>query len=338
MAKGKHTGVKIAGTIGAVLLLGLGGAYLALRGPTIPFEKLEQAWATDKSHYVDLAGDVRIHYREDGSKDAPVLVLVHGYGDSHFTWEGWTPILSQTYRVISVDLPGHGLSRAPVDYALNPDALADLVAEVATKVGAERFAIAGNSLGGGVSWRTAVRHPERVEALILVDAAGWPPSKPLTESPSLAFRVLSHPWGREFLKKIDNKPLIRQGLKGQVGDPEVITDAFIDRWAVLQRAPFHRDILLNANIGANATATPEVISTIETPTLILWGEVDPLITKDAGEKFAEHIAGSKLIIYPKVGHLPQVEIPEESAKDVADFLGGLVKKDAAPSEKPAKTA
>lgn len=315
---GKNTGAKIAGAIGAVLVLGLGGAWLALRGPVIPFEELERKWATEHSRYADLPGDLRVHYREDGPSGAPVLILVHGYGDSHFTWEGWTKALSESHRVIAIDLPGHGLTRAPKEYRLEADALADLVAEVASKAGAERFAIAGNSLGGGVAWRTAVRHPEKVEALILVDAAGWPRTVPLAESPSLAFRILSHPWGREFLKRIDNKPLIRQGLKTQVGNPEVITDAFIDRWAELQRAPFHRDILLEANLTSEAT--PEVISALRVPTLILWGEVDPLITKDAGEKFAEHIEGSRLIVYPETGHLPQVEIPEQSAKDVSDFL------------------
>lgn len=308
----------VAGLVIVLVVAGL-GLFLWLRGPTIPYDKLKAKWATAQSHYADIGDGIVVHYREDGPKDAPVVILVHGYGDSHFLWEGWTPILSKSYRVIALDLPGHGLTEAPKTYQLKPADLADLVVKVADKTGVQRFSIAGNSLGGGVAWQTAVRHPDRVENLILVDAGGWPQPS-LKTSPSLAFRIIASPAGREFLKHIDNKPLIRQGVRGEVGDPKVITDAFIDRWAELQRAPGHRDILLNADLGGIATATPEIISTIKAPTLILWGDVDPLITKASADLFAKNIAGSRAIIYPRVGHLPPTEIPEQSAKDTVAFL------------------
>ena len=311
--------VQILAGIVVVLILGLFGLWLALRGPTIPYDKLKAAWATPHSHYADIGGGIIVHYREDGPADAPVVILVHGYGDSHFTWEGWTPILSQHYRTLAIDLPGHGLTEAPKTYQLKTDDLADLVVKTADTIGVQKFSIAGNSLGGGVAWQTAARHPDRVENLILVDAAGWP-SPPSTTKPSLAFQIIGSPLGREFLKHIDNKPLIRQGVRGEVGDPKVITDAFIDRWAVLQRAPGHRDILLNANLGAASAATPELVGAIKAPTLILWGDVDPLINKASADTFAKYIPGAKVIVYPKVGHLPQVEIPQQSAGDATAFL------------------
>lgn len=301
------------------------GAYLALRGPTIPYAELEARWATPASHYADLGDGIRVHYREDGPKDAPVLILVHGFGDSHFTWEGWTPVLSQHYRLIALDLPGHGLTEAPASYVLRAADLADLVVRLAKSIGIDHFSIAGNSLGGGVAWQVAARHPEVLYALILDAAAGWPQPPAAGSSPSLAFRIMSHPLGRELLKHIDNKPLIRQGVRGEVGDPAVITDAFIDRWAVLQRAPGHRDILLDIDMGSVFTATPEIVGAIKTPTLILQGEIDPVINKSLAEKFAGAIAGSRLILYPQVGHLPQVEIPRKTAQDVDDFLDSIVK-------------
>ena len=306
-----------------LLVVAAFGAYLALRGPTIPYAELEARWATPKSHYADLGDGVRVHYREDGSKDAPALILVHGYGDSHFTWEGWTPVLSQHYRLIALDLPGHGLTEAPASYVLRSADLADLVVRLAKNIGVDHFSIAGNSLGGGVAWQVAARHPEVVDALILDAAAGWP--QPPAGPPSLAFRIMSHPLGREFLKHIDNKPLIRQGVRGEVGDAAVITDAFIDRWAALQRAPGHRDILLDIDMGSVFTATPEIVGAIKTPTLILQGDIDPVINKSSAEKFAGSIAGSRLILYPQIGHLPQVEIPQKTAQDVDDFLDSIVK-------------
>jgi len=298
-------------------------AYFALRGPTIPYAELAASWATPESHYADLGEGVRLHYREDGAKDAPALILVHGFGDSHFTWEGWTQVLSQHYRVIAVDLPGHGLTDAPNDYILRTSDLADLVVRLAHSIGIDHFSIAGNSLGGGVAWQVAVRHKEVLDALILDAAAGW--AQPSAGAAPLAFRIMAYPLGREILKHIDNKPLIRTGVRGEVGNPAVITDAFIDRWAVLQRAPGHRDILLDIDFASVSTATPEIIGAIKIPTLILQGEIDPVISKSSAEKFARNIAGSRLILYPQVGHLPQVEIAQQSAQDVDDFLQSVLK-------------
>lgn len=307
----------LGGLVALVVVAGFVG-WLLLRGPDIPYEKLEAKYATTASHYADLPGGVRLHYKDEGKADGPVLVLVHGFGDSHFSWEGWVARLGDRYRIITVDLPGHGLTRAPAGYAATADGYAELIDALAARLALPKFAIAGNSMGGGVAWQTAVRYPDRLDALILADAAGWP-SETL-KKPPLAFKLLKYSWGRAFLRSIDNKPLIRSGLRGEVGDPAVITDAFIDRWAELQRAPGHRAILMSIQPGKHSQATKEILATIKVPTLVLWGETDPLIEVASAHKFAEAIPGAQLILYPKVGHLPQVEIPRRSADDVAAFL------------------
>lgn len=309
----------VGGLVGLVVLAGFVG-WLLLRGPDIPYEKLEAKYASKASRYADLPGGVRLHYKDEGKADGPLLVLVHGFGDSHFSWEGWVARLGDRYRIITVDLPGHGLTRAPNGYVASADGFADLIDALAAKENLPKFAIAGNSMGGGVAWQVAVRHPERVDALILADAAGWPATT--LKKPPLAFKLLQYSWGRAFLRSIDNKPLIRTGLRGEVGDPAVITDAFIDRWAELQRAPGHRAILMSIQPGKHSQATKDVLATIKVPTLILWGEIDPLIEVAGAHKFAEAIPGAKLIVYPKIGHLPQVEIPERTGDDVAAFLAG----------------
>lgn len=307
----------LGGLAALVALAGFVG-WLLLRGPDIPYATLEAKYATKASRYADLPGGVRLHYKDEGKADGPLLVLVHGFGDSHFSWEGWVARLGDRYRVITVDLPGHGLTRAPEGYVASADGFADLIDALAAKQSLPKFAIAGNSMGGGVAWQVAVRHPDRVNGLILVDAAGWPATT--LKKPPLAFKLLKYSWGRAFLRSIDNKPLIRSGLRGQVGDPTLITDAFIDRWAELQRAPGHRAILMSIQPGKHSQAIKEVLATITAPTLVLWGEIDPLIEVAGAHKFAEAIPGAKLIVYPKVGHLPQVEIPERTANDVAAFL------------------
>ena len=196
--------------------------------------------------------------------------------------------------------------------------MADFVDAFAARLTLPKFAVAGNSMGGGAAWQLAVRHPDRVNALILVDAAGFANDKPGKQP--WGFVILRYRLGRTVLSKIDNRPLIEQGLKADVYDKSLITPFIVDRFAEFQRAPGHREILMGVNMGGRAGSTAELLSSIKVPTLILWGESDPLIEPGAAKKFAAAISGSKLITYPEVGHLPQLEIPQRSAADVAAFL------------------
>jgi pimeloyl-ACP methyl ester carboxylesterase len=310
---------KFLGAVLAILILAVVGAWLALRGPDIPFETLEGKYATAQSHFVDLPGGYHVHYQDNGDPSLPTLVLLHGFGDSFTTWEGWVKELKTQFRVISLDFPGHGLTRAPEGSRLSGENLADFVDAFAAKLALPPFAVAGNSMGGGAAWQLAVRHKDRVNALILVDAAGFPNDKPSADIP-LAFKILRYPIGRRLLSKIDNRPLIDQGLKADVYDKALITPFIVDRFAEFQRAPGHRPILMSVNMGGQGPTTQELVSTIRVPTLILWGERDPLIEPAAARKFEAAIPGAKLITYPNVGHLPQLEIPQRSAADVAAFL------------------
>lgn len=324
MLKALSTTVLVLLTLLALLILGALTAWLLLRAPDLPAEQLEREFATPHERYVELQPGLRLHYRDEGPSDGPVLLLLHGYGDSYATWEGWAPVLRDRWRVISLDLPGHGLTAAPAGYVLDFDGYTRLVQDFATKIGVTRFAVAGNSMGGGVAWKLAVAAPQRVTALVLAAAAGWPSEG--APSASLAFRLLQYRWGRDLLASIDNRPLIKQGLSAQVHDKTLITDALIDRWARYQRYPSHRDILMSASPTARRLSAEDVsalLATLQVPTLILHGEVDPLIPVEHSRRFATAIAGAKLIVYPDVGHLPQREIPERSAKDVAEFLGSL---------------
>ena len=314
---------KVIGVILAVLVLALLAGWLALRGPDIPYAQLEAKYAADPAaHFVDLPGGYHVHYRDEGKADGPLLLLLHGYGDSFTSWEGWVKTLKDRYRLVSVDFPGHGLTRAPEGTQLGGAALADYLDAFAAATNLPPAAVAGNSMGGGVAWQFALRHPARVRALILVDAGGFPNDKPPGEVP-LAFKILQYEWGRALLRNIDNRPLIREGLKTDVYDKALITDFVVDRWADFQRAPGHRAILMSMNPRGQQPATAELLAGIKAPTLVLWGEVDPLIEPAAAHKFGAAIAGAKVITYPNVGHLPQIEIPQRSAQDVDAFLGAL---------------
>lgn len=311
--------MKIFGIIVAVLVILLIVAWLKLRGPDIPYATLEAKYAGSASHFADLPGGFHVHYEEEGDPGLPLLVLLHGFGDSYTSWDGWVRELKGKFHVIRLDFPGHGLTRAPAGYVLGGERLADLVDAFAAVLSLPKFAVAGNSMGGAVAWQLALRHPERINALILVDAGGFPNEKPPAEVP-LAFKILRYSWGRALLRNIDNRPLIDEGLKVDVCDKSVITPAFVDRWAEFQRAPGHRAILMSLNPAGFGNASADALHAITAPTLVLNGESDVLVEPASARKFAAAIPGAKLILYPHVGHLPQIEIPQRSATDVAEFL------------------
>lgn len=313
--------MKILGIIVALLIVVAVVGWLLLRGPDIPYATLEAKYSEHDpaSHFVDLPGGYHVHYQDEGSPDLPLLVLLHGYGDSFTSWESWVRELKTRRRLITVDFPGHGLTRSPAATVLRQDSLADFIDSFAAALNLPKFAVAGNSMGGGVAWQLAVRHPQRVNALILVDAAGFPNEKPPGEVP-LAFKILRYPIGRAFLRNIDNRFLIREGLRTDVFNKALITPAFVDRWAEFQRAPGHRAILMSVDLGGQPADLAATLATISVPTLILWGEADVLLEPASAHKFAAAIPGSKLITFPQVGHLPQIEIPARSAAAAAEFL------------------
>lgn len=311
----------------ALLALAAAATFLWLSAPDLPAAELEARFQTPQDHWLDLGDGLRVHYRDEGPAEAPVLVLLHGYGDAYATWEGWAAALRAGHRVISLDLPGHGLTAAPAGTQIDREAQARLVLRVAEALKLPRFVIAGNSMGGGVAWQAALLAPQALRGLVLVDAAGWPMP---ASTPSLAFRLLAHPWGRAVLARIDNRPLIRQALRAQVGDPALISDELVDRWALYQRYPGHRPILMSIAPGAQAPVTAERLAGLQLPTLVLHGEIDPILPLEHSRRFAAAIAGAELIVYPGIGHLPQREIPARSAADVAAFVARLPAPAAAP--------
>jgi pimeloyl-ACP methyl ester carboxylesterase len=311
--------LRILGIVVAIVVLAFLFAWLKLRGPDIPYQVLEEKYGNAASRFVDLPGGFHVHYQDEGHPSLPLLVLLHGFGDSYTSWDGWVRELGSRFRIIRLDFPGHGLTRAPEDYVLRGDALADFVDSFAARLDLPQFAVAGNSMGGSVAWQLALRHPDRVNALVLLDAAGFPNEKPPAAVP-LAFRILKYRLGRALLRNIDNRPLIDEGLKTDVYDKSVITPAFVDRWAEFQRAPGHRAILMSIDPRSMNNAEAPILQYIRAPTLVVNGESDVLVEPASARKLAAAIPGAKLIIYPQVGHLPQIEIPQRSAADAAEFV------------------
>lgn len=289
--------------------------WLLMRRPDIPYATLEARYGYADSRYMDLPGGVRAHYRDIGPRDAPVLVLVHGFAASTHAWDGWAGALSRDYRVVMMDLPGHGLTRTSANYVAAPDRLEATIDGVTRGLGLTRFTLVGHSMGGEAAWTYALRHADRVQRLVLIDASGWP-SQGL--GGGMVFKFLANPIGRRVLREIEIRPLMTQALRSAYVDPKLVTPALIDRYVDLARAPGHRAIMMDQRPRRGAAA-PD-LSAIRVPTLILFGQEDRVIPAADGEKFRQAIPGASLILYPGVGHLPMEQIPDRSAADLKAWL------------------
>ena len=313
-------------TIVAILAAG----WLALRRADIPFTTLETAYANAQSQYLVGEDGRRIHYRDQGAPDGPALVMVHGYSASLHTWEPWAHMLGDEYRIITLDLPGHGLTRGFPLEDVNTDGFVAAVHAVTRALDVDEFTLIGSSMGGHTAWNYALAHPDQLEGLVLVGASGWPETDEEAADQPFIFKLLENPLARTALRDLDMTSMIRDGLEDSFVDTSLVTDEMVQRYAALARAPGHRDALLHiiTRRDARDVASDEKLSVINTPTLILHGDQDALVPVSGGRSFASAIRGSELVVYSNVGHLPQEEIAVRSAGDLRRFLNGHVYLDA----------
>lgn len=307
----------------AVILVGIFGLWFTAQRPDIPLEELKAKYASQASQYVELkSGDV-IHYQDQGPKDKPTIVLVHGYSASLHTWEPWVDYLKNDFRVVSLDLPGHGLTQEVDLESVSIPSFVSVINEVADNLNLKTFTLVGSSMGGSTAWTYALDYPERLDGLVLVGASGWP-REDENDRP-IVFHLLASPFVRPLLKNMDITSMFRSGLEASFVDKSLVTDEMVNRYFSLSRAPGHRDALykLSTDASERMIATPELVSGIFVPTLVLHGDQDNLVPVEGGHKFIKHLPNAKGIIYEGIGHIPQEEIPKRSVQDLRDFVESL---------------
>jgi pimeloyl-ACP methyl ester carboxylesterase len=313
---------KVALIMAGVIVVALAAGYLALLRPDIPYSALEAKYANGRSRFMDLPGGLHVHYRDQGDPAGVPVIMAHGFSASLQAWESWVARLGRGYRIVTLDLPGHGLTRAPAGYAASIDGYADLVDEVAARLKLGPYVVVGNSMGGAVAWDDALRHAGQVRGLVLVDAAGWPSDMRNDKAP-LIFKLMRNPVARALLRDLDNRPLAKSALEAAYLDKALVTPALVDRYVEMARAPGHRDILFSIQENPKAPVSAETFKAIHVPTLVMQGEKDTLVPVADGRAFAAAIPGARLVTYPNVGHLPMEQIPDRSAADLKAFLDGL---------------
>ncbi|WP_372914871.1 alpha/beta fold hydrolase [Sandarakinorhabdus sp.] len=288
--------------------------------PDIPVDTLRAKYATAASQFVELTPGTVIHVRDEGPRAGFPVVLVHGSNASLHTWEPWTQRLTaKGYRVISLDLPAHGLSGPMPQGFYTSTAYVGIVEALVDRLGLTRFALGGNSMGGGVAWRYAVRHPDRLSALILVDASGKPMAK--GSAPPLGFRLARVPVARDILATITPRSLIERSFKQSVSNQAIATPAMVDRYWELLRYPGNRRATVQrfGQYSGDDGAAGK-LKGLAVPTLILWGREDKLIPVSVAAWFSQKIPGARVTILDGIGHIPMEEAPDRSLVPVLELL------------------
>jgi len=307
--------------VGVVILL----ALVFIIVSTVRFDKskddLMPIYTNAASQFIALPDGAIAHVRDQGNKAGPVLVLVHGSNASLHTWEPWVAIMGARYRVVTMDMPGHGLTGAVPNDDYSRTGMVAFVHEVTQKLGLKRYAMGGNSMGGGVAAQYTETYPCEVSALILVDASGIPRKHQPGEKIPLGFRLARMPGLNKILLYVTPRSIIEEGLRKVFVDQSKVTEDMVARYYDLTLYDGNRRATgIRFRLSPNDQDVAGKLSKIKAPTLILWGDKDGLIPVEYAGEFAKRIAGAKVVIYPNVGHIPMEEVAEKSATDVQGFL------------------
>lgn len=304
-----------------LVMAALTGAFIAWSwAPDLPLAQLKARWATPPSQFIEVEG-LQVHLRDEGPRSDPApIVLVHGTSASLHTWEGWAAELRKTRRVIRFDLPGFGLTGPNANNDYSREVYVRFVGALMDRLGVQRFVIGGNSLGGDVAWTVAHAYPQRVQRLILVDAAGYPLE---SLSVPLGFRIAGTPALRGIMANILPPGLMAQSMRNVYGDPARVTPELVALYTDMARREGNRQALgaaLHQRLAQRDTGREQDIKALRLPTLILWGGQDRLIPPVYAQRFAADIAGSKLVMFEQLGHVPQEEDPAATVAAVQAFL------------------
>ena len=299
-------------------LLALGWAVFAT--PDIPAATLKAKYANAASQFVELVPGTTIHMRDEGPRDGLAVVLVHGSNASLHTWEPWAARLTaKGYRVITLDLPAHGLTGETREGLYTNAAYVGVVETLVDRLGLQRFVLGGNSMGGGVSWRYAVAHPDRVAGLILVDASGKP--QPKGARPPIGFNLARIPVVRDIMATVTPRALIESSFKQSIANQAIATPAMIDRyWELLLYPGNRRATVQRFGQYQGQDDVAEQLKSLTVPTLIIWGREDRFIPLEVGEWFNKAIPGSRITVLDGIGHIPMEEAPDRSLAPVLDLL------------------
>ncbi len=288
---------------------------------TKPIEQLKDA----DSLFIELNG-INVHYKTWGEGE-PVFILLHGFGASLFSWREVTAPLAEFGTVIAYDRPAFGLTERPLmwegESPYGAQAQVDLVIALMDELKIEKAILVGNSAGGTVAMQAALQHPERVEGLILVDAAvyagGGAPSwvRPLLGTPQF-----------DHLGPLLARQLQTQGvefIKTAWHDPSKITPEIFEGYQKPLQAENWDKALWQLTLASKESGLAERLNEFTMPTLVITGDDDRIVPTEQSLRLAEELPNAVLQVIAQCGHVPHEECPAEFMQAVTEFLFATIK-------------
>lgn len=232
---------------------------------------------------------VNVFYREAGSKDAPAVLLLHGFGASSHMFRDVIPALADGYRVVAPDLPGFGMTNADRNFRYSFESLTDVIDAFTVAKGMQRYAVYVFDYGAPVAWRLAVRHPEKITAIISQNGNAyeeglsdvWAPARAAWANPSRE--------NKEALRKFNTLEMTKWQYMEGVKDPSLVApDGYVLAHGATQRIGVDVQIELLADYGKNVQQYPQVHAFFrkhQPPTLAIWGKNDPFFLPAGAEAF-----------------------------------------------------
>jgi len=293
-----------------------GCAYFGLGSRTL--SELTEKYTDESSKFTSVDGLV-VHYTDEGFGDDVVLML-HGEHSSLHVWDAWVERMVTDFRVIRLDLPGHGLT-GPDDATETYDLeyMMGKVEAFMDKLGLDSVKLVGASYGGFITWNFAKEFPERVDSMVLVDSTGFDQELHSV----LSYNTIP------VLAGLNSWTLpryrVRDRIESMYYDDEKVTDDIVrrnqdmmlrkgNRSAFIDVARTMEDQLEEGNNESHR------VKYIETPTLVMWGEQDEWAPERVMKQFKTNLPNMTFVSYEVVGHLPMEELPRQSARDAHYYL------------------
>ena len=281
--------------------------------PDLSRERLLQSYV--RAGTAQLMVGVQPYFIQDtGPRDAPTLVLLHGFGASLQTWDAWSQALETQWRVVRIDVPAFGLTGPAVNNDYSDEADVARLLALLDHLGLQRVAVGGQSMGGRIAWNFAAAHPERVSHLVLVAPDGFPDPRSTTE-----FTYKVSPW-LGLMKYSLPAWALRMGVAPAYGDEKLLTADTMRRYQDMMRAPGVRTALIERmRQSRNSDPVPRLQS-LKMPILLVWGDKDAFIPISNAQDYLNAIPHATLASIPLAGHVVHEEAPQPSVQAVKEFL------------------
>jgi pimeloyl-ACP methyl ester carboxylesterase len=292
--------------------------YQLFKDRDIPLEVLKAKYSYPHSQFIEVDG-INFHVLDEGNPADETIVLIHGHFGSVHLYDAWAAILKEQYRVVRFDITSHGLTGPDSTGDYTRERTTYLTEQLLNKLDLDTFHICGTSTGGSIALYYAAKHPGKVLSLTLQCPGAMAPRMARTKAEAglpLPFHLLAY---------ITPRSLWSGMLKRMTGERFTVTDELIDRYYELERLEGQRPAELARMAQTVRGNVEEVLGSVTVPTLIQWGEDNPQLPVSQADDFARLMTRTapRVIIYPKVGHVPPMEIPEETANDFIKFITDL---------------